>query len=90
MIDASHNKRFDFTKAEDVYALQKCDANSNYRDFFCNCEYHEFLSLSNEVKHNKDGIFIIHFNVRSMQKILTSLPPFWLIFLKHQILSQYL
>ena len=33
MIDASHNKRFDFTKAEDVYALANCDANSNYCDF---------------------------------------------------------
>ena len=29
MIDTSHNKHFDFTKAEDVYASENCDANSN-------------------------------------------------------------
>ena len=73
MIDASYNKRFDFTKAEDVYALQNCDANSNYCDFFCNCEYHESQSLSNVVKRNKDGLFIIHFNERSLQKNIDKL-----------------
>ena len=50
-----------------MYALGTCDGNLNYCDFFSNCEYHESVSLSNVVKHNRNGLFIIYFNVRSLQ-----------------------
>ena len=81
VVDGNHNKRFDLTKSE-VLNFGTCDGNSNYCDFFStverdsaevvyffsNCVYHNFTSLNNEVKHKRDDLFIMHFNVRSLQK----------------------
>ena len=69
MVDASFDKQFVTTRFQDL-TLETCNQNSSYCDFFNNCKYHDVSSLNNVVKHKKDELFIIHFNVRSLQKTL--------------------
>ena len=43
-------KQFVPTRSYDL-TLENCNQNSNYFDFFDNCEYHDESSLNNVVKH---------------------------------------
>ena len=67
MVYASFDKQFVTTRSQDP-TLENCNRYSNYCDFFNKCECHDMSSLNNVVKHKKDELFIIHFNVRSLQK----------------------
>ena len=65
IINTSQDKHFDLMRPEKV--------NSNYCDFFDNCVYHDITSLNNEVNLKTDELFILHFNVRSLQKNIDKL-----------------
>ena len=71
-VDESSDKHFDPTRPDD-FTLRTCDENSSYCDFFDNCEYHDISSLNKVVKHKKDDLFIMHFNMRSLQKNIDKL-----------------
>ena len=55
------------------FTLGTCDDNSNYCDFFDNCVYYDVKSLNNVVNLKTDELFILHFNVRSLQKNIDNL-----------------
>ena len=79
MVNASQDKHFDLMRSEN-FTLGTCDGNSNYCDFFNHCVYHDILSLNNLIKLKGDDLFILHFNVRSLQnnvdKLITFLATF--------------
>ena len=72
MINASQDKHFDLMRSEN-FTLGTCDDNSNYCDFFDNCVYHDITSLNNVVNLKTNELFILHFNVRSLQKNIDKL-----------------
>ena len=69
------------------FTLGTCEDNSNYCDFFDTCVYLDVKSLNNVVNLKTDELFILHFNVRSLQKNVDYLVTE--LFLKHRISSQY-
>ena len=71
-VNAGSDKYFDSPRPDD-FNSGTCDENSNYCDFFNNCEYHDILWLNNMVKHKKDELFIMHFNLQSLQKNIDKL-----------------
>ena len=71
-VDAGSDQHFDSTRPDD-FTLGTYDENSNYCNFLNNCEYHNISSLNNVVKHKKDDLFIVHFNVQSLQKNIDKL-----------------
>ena len=76
------------------FTLGTCEDNSNYCDFFYTCVYHDVKSLNNVVNLKTDELFILHFNVRSLQKnvdnLVQGIPDLVTeLFLKHRISSQY-
>ena len=50
---------------------------------------YDISSLNNVVKHKKYDLFIMHFNMRSLQKNIDKLITLLPIFLKRQISLQY-
>ena len=53
-------------------ALSTHTAIANYNDFFSNCNYYSVQELNNKLSNGKDSeLFLIHVNIRSIQKILT-------------------
>ena len=71
-VDASFHKHFDLTRP-DNFVLGTSEENSNYYDFFNNCEYYDISSLNNVLKHKKDDLFIMHFNMQNLQKNIDKL-----------------
>ena len=72
IINASHDKHFDSMRSEN-FTLGTCDDNSNHCDFFDNCVYHDVKSLNHVVNLKTDELFILHFNVCSLQKNIDNL-----------------
>ena len=72
IINASQDKHFDLMRFEN-FTLGTCEDNSNYCEFFDYCVYHDITSLNNVVNLKTDKLFILHFNVRSLQKNIDKL-----------------
>ena len=53
-------------------ALSTHTAIADHNDFFSNCNYYSVQELNNKLSNSKDSeLFLIHVNIRSIQKILT-------------------
>ena len=72
IINVNQDKHFDLLRSEN-FTLGTCDDNSKYCDFFDNCVYHDITSLNNVVNLKKDELFILLFNVCSLQKNIDQL-----------------
>ena len=73
--DASSDKYFDSTKSDNC-SLGTYDVKSNYCEFFNNCKYFDATLFNSVVKYRVNELFIIHFNVRSLQKNIDKLITF--------------
>ena len=49
-----------------------CNFDNLYESLFLNCQYHDIVSINKylDLNNSRPNLFLIHFNVRSLQKIL--------------------
>ena len=52
-----------------------CNSDNLYKSLFLNCQYHDIVSINEylDLNINRPNLFLIHFNVRSLQKNLDKL-----------------